>query len=87
MAKQSEKAEMPKIKQSKTDEIFTLVKSKNGVKIAIGNYQVSKNVFTSFEQAEKYIASKPYEILINVTCLFTEMRMKNENTKETTKNA
>lgn len=87
MIKQNERAEMPQIKPSKMDEIFTLVKGKDGVRIAIGNYQVSKKVFRNWADADAYIAKKPYEILVNVTCLFTEMRMKNENSEESTKNA
>lgn len=87
MTKKTEKAEMPQIKHSKTDDMFVLVKGKEGVRIAIGNYQVSKKVFKSFADADAYIAEKPYEIIVNVTCLFTEMRMKNENSKESTKNA
>lgn len=73
------KAEMPKIKISKVDEIFRLVKDKNGVKITCGNYLVSKKVFKSFNEAEDYLRQRPYEILINCTCLFAEMHMKNQN--------
>lgn len=87
MKKQNEKAEMPQLKKSKTDEMFTLVKNKNGVRIAIGNYQIAKKVFANWADAEAYIAKKPYEILVNVTCLFSQMHIKNENSKEIRKNA
>jgi peptide deformylase len=88
MAKQTnEKANEPQVKQSKMDDMFTLVKTKDGVKIAVGNYQISKKTFQTWADAERYIAQKPYEILINATCLFTHLQFKNENDKTTKKDA
>lgn len=80
--------EQPQVRKSKTDELFTLVKKNEGVKIAIGNYQISKKTFPTWADAERYIAQKPYEILINATCLFTHLQMKeNEKVKKDTKEA
>ena len=76
------KAEMPTIKVSEVDEIFRLVKDKEGVKITCGNYLISKKVFKSFNKAEEYIAKKPYEIIINCTCLFAEMHMKDQKQEQ-----
>lgn len=64
---------------SNVDEMFTLVKGNdNKVKIACGNYQVSKKTFDDFKQADAYLRTKPYEILVNVTCLFIDLAKKNE---------
>lgn len=91
MEQQKKNGEMPQTKKSKFDEMFTLVKDKNGVRIAVGNYQVSTKVFKNFADADAYIAKKPYEILVNVSCLFSELHIKNsqqnENNKEDSKNA
>lgn len=89
--KLAEKAEAPQIKHSKTDNVFTLVKDKNGIKIVIGNYQVSKKSFKTWNDAEMYIEKKPYELLINVSSLFASLTIKNlkqnENNEENPKNA
>lgn len=77
------KAEQPQVRKSKTDELFTLVKDDDGVKIAVGNYQISKKTFPTWADAERYIAQKPYEILVNATCLFTHLQMQeNEKVKK-----
>ena len=75
----------PQVRKSKSHELFTLVKNDDGVKIAVGNYQISKKTFPTWADAEKYIAQKPYEILVNATCLFTHLQMKeNEKFKKDT---
>lgn len=77
MAKQTKQEvkdlnEMPEVRQSKADEMFRLVKDKEGVKITIGNYVISKKVFKTWQQAEDYLNTKPYEIILNAACLFAE---------------
>lgn len=85
MTTTKKKAAEPQVKKSKMDEMFTLVKTEEGVKIAVGNYQVSKRTFEKWSDAEAYIAKKPYEILVNVTCLFVNLmydqKKQNENEK------
>ncbi len=69
-------------KQSETDELFAFAKTKEGVIILIGKYKVSSKTFKNFEDAEEYIKSKPYEILINVTMLMTKLQDNEKETKE-----
>lgn len=77
--------EQPQVRKSKTDSMFTLVKKDGKVRIAIGNYQVSTKVCDTFSQAEQYLATKPYEILVNVTCLFAQKHLEEQLKKQETK--
>lgn len=84
LSKAVEKENMPKIQKSNVDEIFTLVENKDGVKIAIGNYQISKKTFKDFKHADSYLEKKPYEILINVASLIAAQSIESyENIKKT----
>lgn len=58
-------------KHSKVDELFNLIKEQKTGKviICVGNNKVSKKQFQTYKEADKYIASKPYEILVNVSVL------------------
>lgn len=70
-------------KHSKTDELFNLVKQNGKVIICVGNNKVSRKQFKTFNDAEKYIASKPYEILINVSILIQKLTAnENQNTEK-----
>lgn len=63
---------------SKNEKIFALVKNENGkVVVCAGGYAVSERQFDTFEQADQYIATKPYEIIIN---LFYILNKKNNET-------
>ena len=74
--------------QSKNDEMFYLVKDDNGkINICVAGYAVSKKKFDTFKQAEFYLASKPWEIIVNVQYVLTQKVKENENTKENPKNA
>lgn len=54
-----------KFKQSK-EKIFALVKDeKNKIHICMGGFLVSQESFDTFNQAETYIDTKPWEIIIN----------------------
>ncbi len=70
-------------KQSESDELFAFAKTEEGVIILIGKYKVSSKTFNNFKDAEEYLKSKPYEILINVTMLMTKLQ---ENEKESERN-
>ena len=66
-----EKALNPKtlfeVKEVK-DTLFTLVKKENEpVMIVIGDTVATAKTFESYEDAEEYINSKPYD-LINISC-------------------
>lgn len=68
---------------SKHDEIFHLVKDKNGkVNILVGNYKVSSKTFDTFEQADNYIGSKPYELIFTTCNVMTNTIMQNEKEKQ-----
>lgn len=63
------------------DTVFTLVKGKDtGEKwvIAIGNQIVSKNKYTRKEDAIRYIASKPWELIEMVVISWTKELMRKE---------
>lgn len=66
-------------KHSKTEEMFNLVRTENGIIITCGNYKISRKTFKTWKEADEYIASKPYEIIINVSVLMSKL---NENEKE-----
>lgn len=69
-------------KKSKVDELFNLVKQNGKVIICVGNNRVSRKQYETYEQADKYIASKPYELLINVSILIQNLKA-NENQEKT----
>lgn len=61
-------------KHSKVDELFNLVKQNDKVIICVGNNRVSRKQFKTFKEADNYIASKPYELLINVSILIQKLQ-------------
>lgn len=64
---------------SKNEKIFALVKDENGkIVVCAGGYAVSEKKFDTFEQADQYIATKPYEIIIN---LFYVLKKKDNEIK------
>lgn len=75
-------------KQSK-NEPFLIVKQGKKYQIAVGNNLVSHKTFDEIEQAEMYISTKPYELIINTClCMFYQIQKENEkDTNETAKNA
>lgn len=76
---------MEEFKKSKGSPIFNLVKNKEGkVIITVGEYVASKKQFDSFEQAERYIGTKPWEIIINLVEI-TMYYEKEQNSKKSTK--
>lgn len=70
-------------KHSKVEPLFNMVKTNEGIIITCGKYKVSNKTFKTWKEAEIYIASKPYEILINVSVLMCKL---NENEKEQQQN-
>lgn len=66
---------------SKNEKIFALVKNENGkVVVCAGGYAVSERKFDTFEQADQYIATKPYEIIINLFYILNKQN--NETNKQ-----
>ena len=73
------------IKQSKQCQAFTLVKDKDGIKICVGNYLVSPEKFKTFNDAEQFIGTKPYDLIFASILTLIELK-KNEN-NQTQENA
>lgn len=69
-------------KQSETDKLFAFAKTEEGIIILCGKYKVSVEVFKTYEEAETYLESKPYEILVNVACLMFKLQQENEKNEK-----
>lgn len=76
-----------KIRVSKVEKMFTLAKdNEDNVRIVLGNKVVSNKKFKTFEDADKYIGHKPWELIVNCTLVVIEYHndlKKNETTEET----
>lgn len=81
MAKESKKMIEPKIKEeqvSKThnyETIFTIVEQNGNFRIAVANKLISRMNFVTLEEAQSYIDSKPWELIINATCAIYEISL------------
>lgn len=64
--------------KSKVDELFNLVKTEKGIVICCGKFKVSSKYFKTYKQADEYLATKPYEILINVAVLMCKLNNNEE---------
>lgn len=79
MAKKTKQAAQPEIKVERStnteqyETIFTLVQNNGNVMIAVADKIISKMTFATFEEAKAYIDSKPYELIVNATCLLYEL--------------
>ena len=52
--------------------MFMLAKQDDKVIIVMGNYKASEKEFDTFEQADEYIETKPYELILNMTLIHKE---------------
>lgn len=69
-------------------EPFSLAKIENKIRIVVGNNVVSNKSFDTFKQAEQYIGTKPYELILNTSLLmFKQMQDYEKTIKKTKKNA
>lgn len=82
MAKTNKKETEQMFKQCECDELFSFAKTKEGILILVGKFRVSSKTFKSFEEAEAYVNSKPYELIINLSVLFNKFENENKETKE-----
>ena len=69
-------------KVSERESMFAMVKTEQGIIICCGKYKVSNKSFKTWEEAEEYIASKPYEIIINVSVLFSKLNNDEKEQKQ-----
>lgn len=58
------------------ENIYQIVENKGSFIIAVANKIVTNNNFATLEEAKTYIDSKPWELIINVTCLIYDMGQK-----------
>ena len=71
-AEYTEKPQVEVISATSTDsydEVFTIINHNGEFMIAIGNQVVCRKKFQSLEEAQQYIASKPWDIILNATAL------------------
>lgn len=69
-------------KQSEVEPLFAMVKTEEGIILCCGKFRVSTQKFKTYEEAEAYIATKPYELLINTAVLFIKLNLDNETKNE-----
>lgn len=86
MKKETQKIDATAFQQCKSEPLFAFIRDQktNKVQIVVGNYKVSRKEFDNFKDAEAYVWSKPYELLINTACLI--MKLNNEQKKEQNEN-
>lgn len=65
------------VKSSKTTP-FTLANRNGEWAVCVGNQKLHENTFTSEEEAEQFINSKPYELIVNLCCFIMEKYLKND---------
>lgn len=64
-----------------TDTPFTIIEivEEGKFKITIANNIVSTKEFTSKQAAIKYVKSRPWDLILNVTAMFTDFAIKNQS--------
>lgn len=62
-------------------DMFTLVTKQGKTMIAVADKIVSREMFENEEQAQRYIDSKPWELLVNVACVCYDLMNKQTNKK------
>ena len=67
---------------------FTAIydKEKQCYFLAIGNKVIYANQFESIEEIQKIIKTKPWDLIINITCMCAEMVYNNLNTNQKSQN-
>lgn len=73
--------------QQLDEQMFAVMKNKetNKFTLLVGKYKVSNKEFASIDEANEYVNSKPYELIVNVSCLIcklTNEEKKQENEKK-----
>ena len=83
MAKKKEEGYETKPKVQSTElvkthqhDVFIIVEKNGQCLIALGDKIISKCSFSTVEEAQNYIDSKPWELIINATCAVWEIVVK-----------
>lgn len=76
------------MQEEKIFRIARLSAENDNVTIAIGNYRVTNKVFKTENEAQKYINSKPWELIAALASLYVEFATKKDaiNESENTDN-
>lgn len=61
--------------------IFTIAENENKFYVLVQNYVVSEKTFDKLNDAERYINSKPWELIINVTSLTQKLVQQHEKSQ------
>lgn len=61
--------------------IFTIAENENKFYVLVQNYVVSEKTFDKLKDAERYIKSKPWELIINVTSLTQKLVQQHEKSQ------
>lgn len=75
-------AQQNQMKKCKHDDLFMLVKQGKKVIITVGEFKAHEREFESFEQAEQFIASKPYKLIFNTFQILSHYAEENKKTAE-----
>ena len=70
------------MQEEKIFRIAGLSAENDNVTIAVGNYRVTSKVFKSENEAQKYINSKPWELIAALASLYVEFATKKDTTIE-----
>lgn len=77
---------MQEFKKSKICPMFNIVKDEDGkYVIAVGTYIASNKKFNTPDQAERYIGTKPWELIVNVMQITLYYNENKKNTKKSAK--
>lgn len=68
--------EQAQVMETKQIDIFNIVKIEDKFKIVLGNAIISQREFKDIKDAEKYIKSKPYELIFNGAVYINELQRK-----------
>lgn len=69
------------VNQVEVEDMFLIVNKDGKYLIALTNKIVSKEQFNTLEEAKKYIASKPWELILNTAAVMAQFVNKPEDIK------
>lgn len=75
------KVQSTELVKTQQHDVFIIVEKNGQCLIALGDKIVSKNTFATIEEAQNYIDSKPWELIINATCAVWEIVVKQTQKK------
>lgn len=73
------KTSEPKVSQLDSSETFLIVNVEDKWRIGVSGRWVTKKIFNSYEEAQAYIDSKPWDLIMNLAGLIAEYIIKEIN--------